>query len=256
MKYIVVMMMLFGLAACQNEEKTEAPVAMVEKHEPVSTQAVKKDDITPAVVQKNVEKTSQAVVSTLSEGKAVVNPCSVKPAVKTNANAGAAMANPCSAKTAMNANTDAAKTMANPCSAKVAMNANAGAAKTMANPCSAKAAVNANVGAATKAMAPVPTSAYAEFNTQKCKACHAIDKKKVGPSWKNVVAAYGDEAALADVFKSGFAVGDRKLIASNAKWKGKAGMMTSQYKKMIKKNPEGAAHALFETVKNRKFGKY
>ncbi len=235
MKYIVVMMMLFGLAACQNEEKTEAPVAMVEKHEPVSTQAVKKDDITPAVVQKNVEKTSQAVVSTLSEGKAVVNPCSVKPAVKTNANAGAAMANPCSAKTAMNANTDAAKTMA--------------------NPCSAKAAVNANVGAA-KAMAPVPTSAYAEFNTQKCKACHAIDKKKVGPSWKNVVAAYGDEAALADVFKSGFAVGDRKLIASNAKWKGKAGMMTSQYKKMIKKNPEGAAHALFETVKNRKFGKY
>ncbi len=106
-------------------------------------------------------------------------------------------------------------------------------------------------------MTSVATYANAgEFNTKKCKACHAIDKKKVGPAWKDVVAAYGDEATLAGVFKSGFAVADRKVVAANSKWKGKAGMMTGQYKKLIKKNPEGAAHALFETVKNGKFGKY
>jgi len=105
-------------------------------------------------------------------------------------------------------------------------------------------------------MTSVATYAHAEFNTKKCKACHSIDKKKVGPAWKDVTAAYGDEATLAAIFKSGFAVGDRKVVASNPKWKKKAKMMTGQYKRLIKKDPAGAAHALFETVKNGKFGKY
>jgi len=86
------------------------------------------------------------------------------------------------------------------------------------------------------------------FNVKKCKACHAVGKKKVGPSWKDVAADYGDAATLADVFKNGFKVEDRKVIASNSKWKSKAGMMTSQYKKMIKGHEEEAAKALFDAV--------
>ena len=181
MKHILVIMMLFTLAACQNEEKTEAPVVMVEKHETVNTQAVKKDDITPAVVQKDVEKTSKAVVEALSEGKAVVNPNTVKSVVK---------ANPC-----------AVKKMANPCSLKPMV-------KVMTN------------------------------FTGKCKACHKVSKDAVGPSFKSIQAAYGSSAALAKVFESGFAVNDRKVAASEAKYKKKAGMMTSQYKRLIKKKVE------------------
>ncbi len=86
------------------------------------------------------------------------------------------------------------------------------------------------------------------FNVKKCKACHAVGKKKVGPSWKDVAAAYGDAATLEEVFKNGFKVEDRKIIASNSKWKSKAGMMTSQYKKAIKGNEEAAAKALFDAV--------
>ncbi len=87
-----------------------------------------------------------------------------------------------------------------------------------------------------------------DFNVKKCKACHAVGKKKVGPSWKDVADAYGDEATLAKVFADGFKVEDRKVIAANDKWKSKAGMMTSQYKKNIKGKEEAAAKALFEAV--------
>ncbi|MDQ6995012.1 MAG: hypothetical protein Q9M18_05395 [Mariprofundaceae bacterium] len=90
------------------------------------------------------------------------------------------------------------------------------------------------------------------FNVKKCKACHAVGKKKVGPSWKDVATAYGDEATLAAVFKGGFKVEDRKSIAANAKWKRKAGMMTGQYKKLIKGHEDEAAHELFEAVKRGK----
>jgi len=110
------------------------------------------------------------------------------------------------------------------------------------------------VAAATGLMA-MSTTASA-FNTHKCKACHSVDKKKVGPAWKDVAAAYGDEATLAKVFADGFAVGDRKVIAADSKWKSKAGMMTSQYKHLIKGHEKEAAHALFETVKADKFGDY
>jgi len=214
MKYIVVMMMLFALAACQNEEKTEAPVAMVEKHEPVNTQAVKKDDITPAVVQKNVEKTSQAVVKALSEGKAVVNPCSVKPVVKANPCEVKKMVNPRSVKAAVKTNPCSVKKVVNPCSTKVA-------AKKMLNPCSIKALVKVTTNF-----------------TGKCKACHKVSKDAVGPSFKKIQAAYSSSTALAKIFESGFVVGDRKVAASEAKYKKKAGMMTSQYKKLIKKKVE------------------
>ncbi len=107
--------------------------------------------------------------------------------------------------------------------------------------------------AATVGMMSMSTTATAGgFNVKKCKSCHAVSKKKVGPAWKDVAAAYGDEATLTKVFKDGFKKGDRKLAASNKKWAKKAGMMTGQYKKLIKGHDEEAAHALFEAVKNGK----
>jgi len=102
-------------------------------------------------------------------------------------------------------------------------------------------------------MAPANASARA-FNVKKCKACHAVGKKKVGPSWKDVAAAYGDAATLAKVFKDGFKIGDRKIAASNKKWAKKAKLMTAQYKKLIKKggHEDEAAAALFAAVKRGK----
>jgi len=43
---------------------------------------------------------------------------------------------------------------------------------------------------------------------------------------------------LAKVFEAGFVAADRKVAASEAKYKKKIGMMTSQYKKLIKKKVE------------------
>jgi len=86
------------------------------------------------------------------------------------------------------------------------------------------------------------------FNVNKCKACHAVGKKKVGPSWKDVAGAYGSADALAEVFKAGFKKDDRKMIAADGKWKKKAGMMTGQYKKLIKGHEDEAAKALFDAV--------
>lgn len=109
--------------------------------------------------------------------------------------------------------------------------------------------------AATVGMISMSTTASA-FNTKKCSACHSIDKNKVGPAWKDVAKAYGDEATLAKVFESGFAVKDRHIASKEAKWKHKAGLMTSQFKHLIKGKEKEAAHALFESVKNGKFGDY
>ena len=101
----------------------------------------------------------------------------------------------------------------------------------------------------------VATTANA-FEAGKCKACHSVDKDKLGPAWKSIAAAYGDEATLAKVFAGGFDVKDRKLASSDAKWKGKAGLMTSQFNSLIKGHEKEAAHALFESVKAGKIGNY
>ncbi len=90
------------------------------------------------------------------------------------------------------------------------------------------------------------------FNVKKCKACHAVSKKKTGPSWKDVAEAYGDEATLAKVFADGFKVEDRKVAAANPKWKKRAKMMTGQYKKLIKGHEEEAAKALYAAVERGK----
>ena len=94
------------------------------------------------------------------------------------------------------------------------------------------------------------------FSTTKCMACHAIDHDKVGPAWKAVAAAYGDEATLAKTCESGFAVNERKSAGTEAEGAAKAGLRTMQYKNRIKGHEKEAAHALFETVKNGKFGDY
>jgi cytochrome c551/c552 len=101
----------------------------------------------------------------------------------------------------------------------------------------------------------VSTNANA-FNTHHCMACHAIDHDKVGPSWKEDVKAYGTEDHLAKVFLGGFKVEDRAIASKSSKWKHKAGLMTAQYNHLIKGHEKAAAHALFMTVKNNKFGDY
>lgn len=90
------------------------------------------------------------------------------------------------------------------------------------------------------------------FSTGACKACHAVDKDVVGPAWKRVAEKYGNEAALAKVFKSGFKVEDRKIANSEPKYKSQASVMTGQYSSLIKGHEDEAAKALFEAVKSGK----
>jgi cytochrome c551/c552 len=95
----------------------------------------------------------------------------------------------------------------------------------------------------------VISASASAFSTTPCKACHAIDKDVVGPAWKKVADAYGNEGALAAVFKSGFKVEDRKIASSDAKFKGQAAIMTGQFSALIKGHEDDAAKALFDAVK-------
>ncbi len=84
------------------------------------------------------------------------------------------------------------------------------------------------------------TTAVAGDYTKKCKSCHKVDKNGVGPSFKNIQAAYGDAATLAAAFESGFKTEDRKIAGNPCnpdygKYHKKAKTMTGQYKKLIKK---------------------
>ncbi len=87
------------------------------------------------------------------------------------------------------------------------------------------------------------TEATAGDYIGKCKSCHKTDKDGVGPSWKTIQAAYGSADALAAVFESGFAEGDRKVAASDEKWAKAAKTMTSQYKKIGKDMKKGKTSA-------------
>jgi len=99
---------------------------------------------------------------------------------------------------------------------------------------------------ATVGMMPVSASAGG-FNVKKCKACHAVGKTKVGPDWAEVAKVYGDAGTLAADFKAGFTT--RRVAEANPKWKGKEGMMTGQFKKLIVGHEDEAAAALFAAVK-------
>lgn len=95
----------------------------------------------------------------------------------------------------------------------------------------------------------ISATASAAFQTAPCKACHAIDHDVVGPAWKTVAEKYGNEAALAKVFKSGFKVEDRKVAMSEPKFKSQAATMTGMYQTYIKGHEDDAAKALFAAVK-------
>ncbi len=255
---IISLVAVIGLAGCgddasqkvSHEKNTATNIKPVTVKNETNTQDVKKIDGQAVALQSQTLEASQTVAQSLAKDEkdssavAKVNPCSAKMAV--------VKVNPCSAKrSAVDAPTSSAMPASvkekassvvakgNPCREKIA--------KVKVNPCSAKKIAVA--GATDSAMAASVVVNIKPFNAKKCKACHSVTKKKAGPAWKDVVAAYGSADALAAVFKSGFNVADRKVITANSKWKSKAGMMTAQYKKLIKSNPDGAAKALFDAVK-------
>ncbi len=86
------------------------------------------------------------------------------------------------------------------------------------------------------------TEATAGDYIGKCKSCHKAGDG-IGPGWKTIQAAYGSADALAAVFESGFAEGDRKVAASDEKWAKAAKTMTSQYKKIEKDMKKGKTSA-------------
>ena len=87
------------------------------------------------------------------------------------------------------------------------------------------------------------------FSTGACKACHAVGHDSVGPDWKVVAEKYGDAKTLAGVFKAGFKPEERKVAASNEKWKKQVAIMTGQYNTLIKGHEDDAAEAVFAAVK-------
>ncbi|MDQ6968242.1 MAG: hypothetical protein Q9M14_06120 [Mariprofundaceae bacterium] len=89
----------------------------------------------------------------------------------------------------------------------------------------------------------VATEAVAGGLTNKCKACHKVNKNSVGPSFKHIQAAYGDAATLAKVWAGGFAPADRHIAGNPCnpnykKYHKKAKIMSGQYKRLIKKRVE------------------
>lgn len=104
-------------------------------------------------------------------------------------------------------------------------------------------------------LASVSTTANA-FSTTGCMSCHAVGFAKVGPSFKEIAAKYGNVKTLAKAFDDGFAMKDRLVAKSDAKWASKASLMTTQYRILIKGHSKEAANAVFETVINNNFGNY
>jgi len=58
-----------------------------------------------------------------------------------------------------------------------------------------------------------------------CLNCHAVDQKKVGPSFKDIAAKKGDQAALVAKLKDG--KGHPKVTASDAELKAAVGYVMS-----------------------------
>jgi cytochrome c len=59
-----------------------------------------------------------------------------------------------------------------------------------------------------------------------CLGCHAVDQKKVGPSFKDIAAKKGDQAAMVAKLKDG--KGHPKVAASDAELKAAVGYVMSQ----------------------------
>ncbi|HET9709719.1 MAG TPA: hypothetical protein VFP39_15575 [Gemmatimonadales bacterium] len=71
-------------------------------------------------------------------------------------------------------------------------------------------------------------SGEAVVKSKGCLNCHAVDTKKVGPSFKDIAAKGGDPAALAAKLKDG--KGHPKVTASDAEIKAALGYVMSQKK--------------------------
>lgn len=82
------------------------------------------------------------------------------------------------------------------------------------------------------------------FSGAACGACHKANADAAGPSFASIKAAYGSKEELAKVFKGGFKVEDRKVAASNEKWKKSAALMTGQFG-LIKGKEDDAAAFVF-----------
>jgi len=222
---IISVVAIIGLAGCgddasqkvSHEKNTATNIKPVAVKNETNTQDVKKNDAQPAVVQGDIEQVSQETVASLAGVKEKVKAPSVKP-----------VTNPCAVK--------ATDVVANPCSVDtVAKNPCAVKPVAVVNPCNIKAPAVVKKAAVVKK----PTIVKVATNfTGKCKACHKVSKDAVGPSFKKIQAAYASSEELAKVFEAGFVAADRKVAASEAKYKKKIGMMTSQYKKLIKKKVE------------------
>jgi len=87
------------------------------------------------------------------------------------------------------------------------------------------------------------TTSIAGGLTNKCKACHKVEKNATGPSFKSIQAAYGDPSVLAQLWADGFKAEDRHIAGNEdnelyKKYNKKAKMMTAQYNRLIKKKVE------------------
>ena len=82
------------------------------------------------------------------------------------------------------------------------------------------------VGAAVAAGAVLAQSGADVVKAKGCLNCHAVDKKKVGPSFKDIAAKGGDKAAQASKLKEG--KGHPKTAASDAEIKAAVEYVNSQ----------------------------
>jgi cytochrome c len=83
------------------------------------------------------------------------------------------------------------------------------------------------VGCAVAAASAFAQSGADVVKSKGCLNCHAVDAKKVGPSFKDIAAKHkGDEAALEAKLKSG--KGHPKVNASDAELKAAIGYVLSQ----------------------------
>jgi cytochrome c551/c552 len=261
MKKIMILMVAMGLAAC--EQKAEQPKAeqmqtnqtqVVEKAQAPEQQAevstkpmassynaaeqkatqtvaeVKASQPAPTMVKEPAQEVAtsepiKAVVKKKVEAKPVVapKPAAVTPQVKT--------AKPTPAQPVAAAKEEVVAT-AKP------------ASKVVAPLVQGKQPIKAKPNPAPSQTMQIK-SAQTSFRglTKKCKSCHKTDKNGVGPSFKNIQAAYGDAATLAKSWASGFAAADRPIAGNPCnpnykKYTKKAKTMTGQYKKLIKKAVE------------------
>lgn len=82
-----------------------------------------------------------------------------------------------------------------------------------------------------------------------CRACHAIKRRKVGPSFARIAQAYGSPEALAQMFRNGFRPEEIRLPA----WRRKVPMMVGQFRRQIQGHEEAVAYALFSAVERGRF---